>query len=68
MPSIPMFAIWNDKLGNAVSDADVTIRLLAATPVMGEKIWTGATAGVNYTQFEQVVHQVDVVPGMSLQG
>lgn len=61
-----MFAVWNDKLGNVVSDSDITERIKPALPVLGEKMWTGPTPDTNYTQFEQTVQQIGLPPGAHL--
>ncbi len=58
-----MFAVWNDKLGNVVSDDDITEKIEPALPVLGEKMWTGPTPDVGYAQFEQMVQQIGLAPG-----
>jgi hexosaminidase len=58
-----MFAVWNDKLGNVVSDADVFDRVRAAMPVLSEKIWSGPTSGESFGQFQQLIAQIGQAPG-----
>jgi hexosaminidase len=58
------FAVWNDRLGRVVSDADITARIAPALPVVSEKIWAGSAVTISYTQFEQYVSQVGPAPGL----
>jgi hexosaminidase len=58
------FAVWNDRLGQVVSDQDITARILPAMPVVGEKIWTGPTPEITYLQFEQDIGLAGPVPGV----
>ena len=60
------FAVWNDKLGNVVSDADITARIETALPVVGEKMWTGPTPDTSYAQFEDMVDQAGLAPNIQL--
>lgn len=55
-------AVWNDKLGSTISDADVTSRIEPALPVLGEKMWNGSAQTLNYDQFEEVVRQAGFTP------
>ncbi len=58
-----MFAVWNDKLGSIVSDADVYDRVRAAMPVLDEKIWSGTVTGETYEQFQELITQIGPAPG-----
>src|SRR5713226_1081510 len=49
-----MFAVWNDKLGSVVSDADVYDRVKPAMQTLGEKMWSGTTTDMTYEQLQQV--------------
>jgi len=60
------FAVWNDRLGQVVSDADITARITPAMPVVSEKIWAGATPDLSYAQFEQNISQVGPAPGLQV--
>jgi hexosaminidase len=60
------FAVWNDKLGALISDADVAVRVQAALPVIGEKFWGAPARGMAYAQFEEVAHTVGQAPGLNL--
>jgi hexosaminidase len=60
-----MFAVWNDKLGSVVSDLDVYERVKPAMPTLGEKMWSGTTAGTTYEQFQKLAANIGVAPGTS---
>ena len=60
------FAVWNDKLGTIVSVSDITDRIKPAMPVMGEKMWSGPTPGTSYAQFEGMVQDVGMAPGVNV--
>jgi hexosaminidase len=59
-----MFAEWNDKLGNVVSDADVYVRVKPATQTIGEKLWSGPAQDITYDQFVQLADQIGDAPGI----
>ncbi|GAC1350075.1 MAG: hypothetical protein NVSMB27_29150 [Ktedonobacteraceae bacterium] len=61
-----MFAVWNDKLGSVVSDADVYDRVKPAMMTLGEKMWSGTTMDMTYEQFELVAGAIGVAPGTHL--
>jgi hexosaminidase len=60
------FAVWNDKLGALISDADVAARVLAALPTVGEKFWGASARSRTYNQFMEVAHTVGQTPGLQL--
>ena len=60
------FAVWNDKLGALISDADVATRVQAALPVVGEKFWGAPARDMAYTRFKEVAHTVGQAPGLNL--
>lgn len=61
-----MFAEWNDKLGSVVSDADVYERVKPAMQTLGDKMWSGTTAGMTYEQFQQLAQRIGEAPGTHL--
>jgi len=61
-----MFAVWNDKLGSVVSDTDVYSRVQAATPTLGDKMWSGSATGISYDQFQQLAVQIGQAPGTTM--
>jgi len=56
-----MFAVWNDLLGNVVSDNDITERIEPAMPVLGEKMWSGPVS-TSFADFEQTVNRIGLGP------
>jgi hexosaminidase len=60
------FAVWNDKLGALISDAEVATRVLAALPAVGEKFWGTPVGALTYPQFMELAHTVGQAPGLSL--
>lgn len=58
------FAVWNDRLGQVISDDDITVRIEPAMPVVGEKTWSGPTPEITYREFEQDVALAGPVPGV----
>ncbi len=61
-----MFSVWNDKLGALVSDADVYIRVQPAMQTLSQKLWAASTAGVSYSQFQQIALNIGNAPGTHL--
>jgi hexosaminidase len=63
------FAVWNDKLGALISDADVAARVQAALPTVSEKLWGAPARGVTdrtYAQFMGLAQTVGQAPGLRL--
>jgi hexosaminidase len=60
------FAVWNDKLGTIISDADVAARVLAALPAVGEKFWGAPGGAMTYAQFMEAARTVGQAPGLNL--
>jgi hexosaminidase len=60
------FAVWNDKLGALISDADVAARVLAALPTVGETFWGAPARNMAYAQFMEVARIVGQAPGLNL--
>ncbi|HEY7019764.1 MAG TPA: family 20 glycosylhydrolase [Ktedonobacterales bacterium] len=60
------FAVWNDKLGTLISDADVAARVLAALPAVSEKFWGAPAGAMTYNQFMEVARIVGQAPGLNL--
>jgi hexosaminidase len=60
------FAVWNDKLGALVSDADVAARVQAALPTVGQMFWGTPARGMTYPQFVEVTRIVGRAPWLNL--
>lgn len=61
-----MFAVWNDKCGNGISEQDVHYRFVPAAQVLAEKLWKGKNAEVSYEEFERLCRQMPEAPGVNL--
>jgi len=61
-----MFSDWNDRLGSNISDADVHARVKPAMQTLSQKLWSAATAGISYDQFQQLAHIIGEAPGTRL--
>ena len=63
-----MFAVWNDKCGNGISEQDVHVRSFPALQVLAEKMWKGSNCQVSFEQFEDLCRQMPEAPGVNLLG
>lgn len=61
-----MFAVWNDKCGNGISEQDVHLRSFPAVQVLGEKLWRGVNKAVPFADFEALCKQMSEAPGVNL--
>lgn len=62
-----MFAVWNDRVGNGISQQDVHARCFPAIQVLSEKMWKGAGAErMSYDAFETLCHRMPEAPGVNL--
>ena len=63
-----MFAVWNDRVGNGISQQDVHIRTFPAMQVMSEKLWKGEnTRKIPFETFEMWCRTTPEAPGVNLQ-
>lgn len=63
-----MFAVWNDRVGNGISQQDVHIRTFPAMQVIAEKLWKGEQASnIPFDTFENLCKQTPEAPGVNLQ-
>lgn len=64
-----MLAVWNDRVGNGISQQDVHIRTFPALQVIGEKMWKGENAArVPYADFKALCDATPEAPGVNLAG
>ncbi len=61
-----MFAVWNDKCGNGISEQDVHLRSFPAVQVLAEKLWKGDGKSVPYEVFEALCRVMPEAPGVNL--
>lgn len=63
-----MFAVWNDKCGNGISEQDVHLRSFPALQVLSEKLWKGENKEVGFPTFEALCRTMPEAPGINLLG
>ena len=62
-----MFAVWNDRVGNGVSQQDVHVRTFPALQLLSDKLWKGENADhVPYSDFERLCKNTPEAPGVNL--
>lgn len=62
-----MFAVWNDRVGNGISEQDVHIRAFPAMQLLSEKLWKGDNHNNNsYSSFEKLCKATPEAPGVNL--
>lgn len=62
-----MFAVWNDRVGNGISQQDVHARCFPAVQVLSEKMWKGAgEERMSYNDFEALCRHMPEAPGVNL--
>ncbi len=62
-----MFAVWNDHVGNGISQQDVHYRTFPALQLMSDKLWKGNNAeSVPYGQFEALCKTTPEAPGINM--
>lgn len=63
-----MFAVWNDRVGNGISQQNVHIRTFPAMQVIAEKLWKGEQASnIPFDTFENLCKRTPEAPGVNLQ-
>lgn len=63
-----MFAVWNDKCGNGISEKDVHYRSFPAMQVLAEKMWRGSDSSMSYADFEKLASGSIEAPGVNVAG
>ena len=62
-----MLAVWNDRVGNGISQQDVHARTFPALQVVCEKMWKGENVQhVSYAQFAALCQSTPEAPGVNL--
>lgn len=62
-----MFAVWNDRVANGISEQDVHIRAFPAMQLLSEKLWKGDNHDNNsYSSFEKLCKATPEAPGVNL--
>ncbi|GAA3950510.1 family 20 glycosylhydrolase [Pedobacter ginsengiterrae] len=72
MPQIKggAFAVWNDHVGNGISQNDVTDRVFPALQVLAQKMWIGNKADslLTFDKFQSLSSKIGEGPGINLRG
>ena len=62
------FAVWNDIVGNGISDKDVHYRVVPALRTMAAKMWTASHVTFPYAEFAKESLQLHEAPGVNYAG
>ncbi|MGJ7029667.1 family 20 glycosylhydrolase [Niabella hirudinis] len=62
------FAVWNDHVGNGITEKDVHHRVFPAMQVLSQKMWGGSVKPMEYTDFASRAKQVGEGPGLNMLG
>lgn len=62
------FAVWNDHVGNGISEKDVHHRVLNSMKVMSQKMWMGNNKDIPYTVFTTKANQLSEAPEVNVAG
>lgn len=62
------FAVWNDHVGNGITQEDVTDRVFPALQVLSQKMWIGNSADslMKFDVFNALSKQIGEGPGLNL--
>lgn len=63
-----MFAVWNDHVGNGVSQKDVHHRVLPSMKTLSAKMWKGKQTGVDFDTFNAKSVLLSEAPGINVMG
>ncbi len=62
------FAVWNDHVGNGISEKDVHHRALNSMKVLSQKMWMGNSTALSFDQFQSKAAKLSEAPGVNLAG
>lgn len=62
------FAVWNDHVGNGITEKDVHHRVFPAMQVLSQKMWGGADAALSYDAFLSESKKIGEGPGLNMMG
>lgn len=64
------FAVWNDHVGNGITEKDVHTRVFPAMQVLSQKMWGGdlTAASMDYPQFANRARAIGEGPGLNMMG
>lgn len=62
-----MFAVWNDRVGNGITEQDVHVRAFPALQLLSDKLWKGDNNGnVSFQKFDKLCKRTPEAPGVNL--
>ncbi|WP_276481536.1 family 20 glycosylhydrolase [Paraflavitalea pollutisoli] len=62
------FAVWNDHVGNGITEKDVHHRVFPAMQVLAQKMWGGRATRTDYATFGQLARGLGEGPGLNMLG
>jgi hexosaminidase len=62
------FAVWNDHVGNGITEKDVHHRVFPAMQVLAQKMWGGTTTAMSYEAFLAKSKKIGEGPGLNMMG
>jgi len=62
------FAVWNDHVGNGITEKDVHHRVFPAMQVLAQKMWGGTDTAVSYEKFFEGSKHIGEGPGLNMMG
>ncbi|MEE1943467.1 family 20 glycosylhydrolase [Pedobacter sp. KR3-3] len=64
------FAVWNDHVGNGITEKDVHDRAFPAVQVLAQKMWDGTAAKslLSYDEFAKQSKRLGEGPGLNMRG
>ncbi|TWF41750.1 hexosaminidase [Chitinophaga polysaccharea] len=62
------FAVWNDHVGNGITEKDVHDRVFPAMQVLAQKMWRGADSTQSYASFAANAANTGEGPGANMRG
>jgi hexosaminidase len=62
------FAVWNDHVGNGITQEDVTDRVFPALQVLSQKMWLGNSADslMKFELFNKLSNRIGEAPGLNM--
>ncbi|MCU7552206.1 family 20 glycosylhydrolase [Chitinophagaceae bacterium LB-8] len=62
------FAVWNDHVGNGITEKDVHHRVFPAMQVLAQKMWGGTKTTLSYEAFLDKNKNIGEGPGLNMMG
>jgi len=60
------FAVWNDIVGNGITEKDVHDRVFPAMQVLSQKMWSGSGNGMDFDRFATLAGHIGEGPGANM--